>query len=114
MYDDIGGDDGDFDYSVVVAPLLVLSSCVSVWMSSSVLLALTQGFDRFVHKSLGGEILWLYLDAEVLVLPPVFYPQDSCFVGRRLFVVNQLAARGTTARLSIYRHLGNTPPRSTV
>jgi len=45
-----------------------------------------------------GEI-WLYLDAEVLVLPPVFYPQDSCFVGRRLFVVNQLAARGTTARL---------------
>ena len=31
----------------------------------------------------------LYLDAEVLVLPPVFYPQDSCFVGRRLFVVNQ-------------------------
>ena len=32
-------------------------------------------------------LLWLYLDAEVLVLPPVFYPQDSCFVGRRLFVV---------------------------
>jgi len=36
------------------------------------------------------EPIWLYLDAEVLVLPPVFYPQDSCFVGRRLFVVNQL------------------------
>jgi len=34
--------------------------------------------------------IWLYLDAEVLVLPPIFYPQDSCFVGRRLFVVNQL------------------------
>jgi len=34
---------------------------------------------------------WLYLDAEVLVLPPVLYPQDFCFVGRRLFVVNQLS-----------------------
>jgi len=29
-------------------------------------------------------IIWLYLDAEVLVLPPVFLPQDSVFVGRRL------------------------------
>jgi len=28
--------------------------------------------------------IWLYLDAEVLVLPPVFLPQDSVFVGRRL------------------------------
>jgi len=27
--------------------------------------------------------LWLYLDAEVLVLPPVFLPQDSVFVGCR-------------------------------
>jgi len=26
----------------------------------------------------------LYRDAEVLVLPPVFLPQDSVFVGRRL------------------------------
>jgi len=26
-------------------------------------------------------ILWLYLDAEVLVLPPVVLPQDSVFVG---------------------------------
>ena len=25
--------------------------------------------------------IWLYLDAEVLVLPPVFLPQDSVFVG---------------------------------
>jgi len=27
---------------------------------------------------------WLYLDAEVLVLSPVFFPQDSVFVGCRL------------------------------
>jgi len=34
--DDLGGDDGDFDYYAVVAPLLVLSSCVCVCVSSSV------------------------------------------------------------------------------
>jgi len=28
--DDLGGDDGDSDYSAVVAPLLVMSSCVCV------------------------------------------------------------------------------------
>ena len=43
--------------------------------------------------------IWLYLDAEVLVLPPVFYPQDSCFVGRRLFVVNQLPPTRSQFRL---------------
>jgi len=43
--------------------------------------------------------IWLYLDAEVLVLPPVFYPQDSCFVGRRLFVVNQLPPTRSRFRL---------------
>ena len=59
--------------------------------------------DFFFRFTTGLDVLagtfWLYLDAEVLVLSPVFYPQDSCFVGRRLFFVNQLAARGTTARL---------------
>ena len=43
--------------------------------------------------------IWLYLDAEVLVLPPVFYPQDSCFVGLRLFVVNQLPPTRSQFRL---------------
>jgi len=43
------------------------------------------------NNKTNGIIFWLYLDAEVLVLPPVFYPQDSCFVGRQLFVVNQLS-----------------------
>ena len=43
--------------------------------------------------------IWLYLDAEVLVLLPVFYPQDSCFVGRRLFVVNQLPPTRSQFRL---------------
>ena len=28
--------------------------------------------------------IWLYLDAEVLVLPPVFLPQDSVFVSCRI------------------------------
>jgi len=28
--------------------------------------------------------MWLYLDAEVLNLPPVFLPQDSVFVGLTL------------------------------
>jgi len=28
--------------------------------------------------------IWLYLDAEILVPPPVFLPQESVFVGRRL------------------------------
>jgi len=42
---------------------------------------------------------WLYLDAEVLVLPPIFYPQDSCFVGRRYFVVNQLPPTRSQFRL---------------
>ena len=31
-----------------------------------------------------APLLWLYLDAEVLVLPLVFLPQDSVFVGCRL------------------------------
>jgi len=29
-------------------------------------------------------VIWLYLDAEVLLLPPLFLPQDSVFVSRRL------------------------------
>jgi len=37
---------------------------------------------------------WLYLDAEVLVLPPVFLPQDFVFVGRRLRRHPTLAALG--------------------
>jgi len=28
------------------------------------------------------ERIWLYLDAEIVVLPPVFLPQNSVFVGR--------------------------------
>jgi len=66
------------------------------------------------------KLLWLYLDAEVLVLPPVFLPQDSVFVGRRL-------RRHPTRRGRVLQELdddvvggqqkqslGNTPPRSTV
>jgi len=30
--DDLGGDNGDFDYEAVVAPLLVLSPCVCVFV----------------------------------------------------------------------------------
>ena len=39
-----------------------------------------------VEASLGPPWLysWLYLDAEVWILPPVFLPQDSVFVGCRL------------------------------
>ena len=33
--------------------------------------------------------IWLYLDAEVLVLPPVFLPQD-CFCWLPILVVIQL------------------------
>jgi len=40
--------------------------------------------NRWITWPLRGFIFWLYLDAEVLVLPPVFLPQDSVFVGRRL------------------------------
>jgi len=40
------------------------------------------------------DVLWLYLDAEVLVLPPVLLPQDSVFVGRRLRRHPTLAALG--------------------
>jgi len=62
------------------------SSCIHVYIYIYI----------YVHPNAKGAQLkiWLYLDAEVLVLPPVFYPQDSCFVGRRLFKT--------------------TPPRSTV
>ena len=38
--------------------------------------------------------IWSYLDAEVLVLPPVFLPQHSVSVGRRCFVVVKQPARG--------------------
>jgi len=40
------------------------------------------------------DSIWLYLDAEVLVLPPVFLPQDSVFVGCRLRRHPTLAALG--------------------
>jgi len=57
---------------------------------------------RYVDAALDQSLLrriWLYFDAEVLVLPPVFYPQDSCFVGRRIFVVNQLPPTRSQFRL---------------
>jgi len=73
--------------------------------------------------------LWLYLDAEVLVLPPVFLPQDAVFVGRRssspanvasweypsLSLLSDtvplpLSTLGIPLPLSTTWHLGNTPP----
>jgi len=83
-------------------------------------------------------LIWLYLDAEVLVLPPVFLPQD-CFcwppttssanarppvsqflrfvlvwpVPREVSVIPRAVFLACFYK-SIYRRLGNTPPRSTV
>jgi len=53
----------------------------------------THGFLGIVKGAFVLEIR-LYLDAEVLVLPPVFLPQDSVFVGRRLRRHPTLAALG--------------------
>jgi len=50
--------------------------------------------DCNTSPTLLGMAIWLYLDAEVLVLPPVFLPQDSVFVGRRLRRHPTLAALG--------------------
>jgi len=58
----------------------------------------TRGYPKLLNRA-GFVAKWLYLDAEVLVLPSVFYPQDSCFVGRRLFVVNQLPPTRSQYRL---------------
>jgi len=57
--------------------------------------------------------LWLYLDAEVLVLPPLFLPQNSVFVGCRS-TSSSFGWASSACVTGWFWHLGNTPPRSTV